>query len=154
MYIKACLPKWNAFSLIIPAHALLFSSLHSPHKIFLVFSLVRVIQWLAAFDFLLCSLSVIFLCVSVKAYTCLHVSPMEKNSYIHLLSFFNGPIERLSLVFPWVFHPQSTIRWHMRMEILVYCKVNKMALGLTLQEAVKPSSTYFLSPAVMLWDHF
>lgn len=37
----------------------------------------------------------------------------------------------------------------MKMEILIYYKVSQMALGLTLQEAVKPSSTYF-NPDVML----
>lgn len=82
MYIKACLPdsveikEQNAFSL--DSHPLSFSSLHSPHKVLLAFFQVRVKQQLTAFDFLLCSVSVIFLCVSVYAYTCLHISPLKK----------------------------------------------------------------------------
>lgn len=85
MYIKTCLPEsaeikeQNAFSLMIPV---LFC--------FPVCILLTKLSWLSsrsgwkkqlsAFDFLLCSVSVIFLCVSVYAYTCLHISPLKKPS--------------------------------------------------------------------------
>lgn len=167
MYIEVCLTrsveikKQNAFSLIIPAHISLFSSLHSPHKALLSFFLVRVIQWLAVFHFLLFSLSVIFLFVSLCIHDCMYLQwkklqlypfvfilywtssywyysaldliclcgggscffPLRQNNkFIHFIH-----IKTLSLVF----HPQSTIRWHMKIEILIYYKVNQMALGLT-----------------------
>ena len=85
MYIKAYLPEsveikeQNAFSLMVPI--LLFSILHSPYKALLAFFQVRVKQQLTAFDFLLCSVSVIFLCVSVYAYACLHISPLKNQLY-------------------------------------------------------------------------
>lgn len=77
MYIEVCLSKsveiknQNAFSLIIPAHI----SLHSPHKALLSFFLVRVILWLAVFDFLLFSQSVAFLFVSL----CIHMPACISN---------------------------------------------------------------------------
>lgn len=95
MYIEVCLPrsveikKWSAFSHIIPAHTPLFSSLHSPHKAHPYGQGHTITKLPLTFCCVLC---LCYFSVLVYAYTCLHVSPMEKNSYIHLLSCFTGPL--------------------------------------------------------------